>query len=49
MKGVSKVDASYITGWATITFDESIITVEEIIEGYNRSQYPVVGKPQWIK
>jgi copper chaperone CopZ len=49
MKGVIKVQASYISGTAVITFDETVITVEEIIENYNRSQYRVMGKPEWIK
>lgn len=43
------MEASYMSGTATITFDDSIITVEQIIENYNRSNYRVVGKPQWIK
>jgi len=49
MKGVIKVVASYISGTATITFDDSIITLEEIIANYNRTDYRVVGEPQWIK
>jgi copper chaperone CopZ len=48
MKGVIKVEANYISGTAIITFDDSVITLEEIIANYNRTDYRVVGKPEWI-
>jgi len=46
---VKKVVASYMTGKATITFDDSVVTVPEIIEGYKRAAIQVIGEPEWIK
>jgi copper chaperone CopZ len=46
---VKKVVASYMTGKATITFDDSVVTLEEIIEGYKRAAIQVMGEPEWIK
>ena len=49
MPGVIKVDASFISGTATITFDDTKITVEEIIRRYRQNSFVVLGKPEMLK
>ena len=49
MKGVKSAQASFISGKVTITYDESQITVKQIIENYTRAGMTVVGEPQWVK
>ena len=49
MKGVKTAQASFISGIVTITYDESQITVAQIIENYNRAGYHVMGEPEWVK
>ena len=49
MDGVIEADASFISGKTTIKFDDSKITLEQIIENYKREHLPVIGKPKWIK
>jgi len=49
MEGVIEADASFISGKATIKFDDSKITLEQMIENFKRESLPVIGKPKWIK
>ena len=49
MDGVIDADASFISGKATIKFDDSKITLEQIIENYKREGMFIVGKPKMIK
>lgn len=44
-----RVDASFISGSATITYDDSKITLEEIINNYRGKSFTVLGKPEIIK
>jgi len=49
MKGVKHAQASFISGTVTITYDESQITVKDIIQNFNRAGYHVMGEPEWVK
>ena len=49
MPGVIKVDASFIAGTATITYDDSKITLEQIIRNYTNNHLMPLGKPEIIK
>jgi copper chaperone CopZ len=49
MDGVIDAEASFISGKATIKFDDSKITLEQIIDNFKRASMPVIGKPKWIK
>jgi copper chaperone CopZ len=49
MPGVISVDASFIAGTATVTYDDSKITLEEIIKRYRNNSMHVLGKPEIIK
>ena len=49
MDGVIDADSSFISGKATIKFDDSKITLEQIIENFKREHLPPVGKPKWIQ
>jgi copper chaperone CopZ len=49
MPGVLKVDASFISGTATITFDDEKITVDQIVKNYRNANFVVLGKPEMLK
>jgi copper chaperone CopZ len=49
MPGVISADANFIAGTATITFDDTKITIEEIIKNFQSKSMPVLGTPKWIK
>jgi hypothetical protein len=44
----TKVDAVF-AGTATITFDDTKITVEEIIRRYRQASFVILGKPEMLK
>ena len=46
---MTRVVASYIAGTATLTFDDTVVTVEEIVERYNRANLRVMGRPEMIQ
>ena len=43
------VTASFITGITTITFDESKVTVDQIIDEFHRTTFRVMGRPEMIQ
>jgi copper chaperone CopZ len=47
--GVKKVQASFISGTAVITFDDSVVSLDKIIENYKRNGFTIEGQPEWIK
>ena len=49
MPGVIKADANFIAGAATITFDDTKTSVEQIIKNFQRHNLAVVGEPKMIK
>ena len=49
MPGVISADASFIAGTATITFDDTKISIEQIIKNFQSKSLPVLGEPKWIK
>jgi copper chaperone CopZ len=49
MDGVIDAEASFISGKATIRFDDSKITLDQIIDNYKREGMYIIGKPKWVK
>ena len=41
LPGVKRVEASYVRGRVVVEFDESLITLEQIVEGVQRKGYTV--------
>ena len=48
IEGVTKADASFMSGTATLTFDETKTDLETIKRAFRRAGYPVTGRPRWI-
>ena len=49
MDGVLHAEASFIGGTATIKFDDSKITLDQIIDNFKREGMVVIGGPKWIQ
>jgi copper chaperone CopZ len=49
IEGVLKVDVNYTIGRATITFDDTKVTYEEIKERLKQSNVIIQGEPKWLK
>jgi len=49
MPGVIKADANFISGTATITFDDTKTSVEQIVKNFERQNLAVLGEPKMIK
>ena len=47
--GVLSVDDDMISATLTITFDSTRTDIERIMEGMKKADYPVEGKPEFLK
>jgi mercuric ion binding protein len=47
--GVLSVDDDMISGTLTITFDGTKTDIEKVTEGMKKADYPVEGKPEFLK
>jgi copper chaperone CopZ len=49
MPGVIKAEANFIAGTATVTFDDTKTSVEQIVKNFERQNLAVLGEPKMIK
>ena len=47
--GVIKVDANYRIGKATITFDDSKVTYDQLKDRLTKGGVLIQGEPVWVK
>jgi len=49
IEGVTDVEVNPVLQKATVTFDDSKVTVEDIIRKLQTERYVVLGEPKYIK
>ena len=49
MDGVIDAEANFIAGTATIKFDDTKTSVEQIVKNYRQQGFTVLGKPKMIQ